>query len=189
METNQEPVTQLTEEALKELGSLTGPGEVPPTEQQKVLNRKQFGQWRRATHTVQKPTVSSCHHKFNMQKPPSNNCMDCWYIFFTKCVDLSLLHEQFRISVQKTRELYGDKYVKFFRRFLQIELAAMHSETITNTEAVPGAVPVTGGFMTQETKAAFEASVAKNPELNALLAQGKEIIADAKEQLSEEKPA
>jgi len=187
METNQEPVTQLTEETKQELAAngLAQPGEVPPpTKQQQILSRKQFGEWRRATFTVKKPHVSTCQHSFSMQSPPTNNCMDCWYIYFTKCVDLELLHAQFRVDVGKTRSLYGDKYVKMFRRFIEIELAALHAKTITNPEAVPGAVAISDSVMFPDTKAAFEASVAENPELNALLAQGKEIIAEAKEKLN-----
>lgn len=161
------------------------PGEQPPpTKEQKILSRKQFGQWRNATHTVKLPSVSSCGHKFHMNAPPTNNCFDCWYVYFTKCVDLGLIHEQFRISVEKTIALYGSKYVKMFRRFIEVELASMHTETITNPEAIPGAVPITDSFMTPETKEAFETSVAQNPELLALLTQGKEIIADAKERLN-----
>ena len=164
--------------------ALAQPGEQPPApQQQQILSRKQFGEWRRATFTVKKPHVSTCQHKFSMQAPPTNNCMDCWYIYFTKCVDLELLHAQFRVDVGKTRSLYGDKYVKMFRRFIEIELAALHAETITNPKAV-GAVPITDSVMSPETKAAFETSVAQNPELLALLAQGKEIIANAKETLN-----
>jgi len=162
METSQEPITQLTEgakEALKEQGNHPyGPGEVPPpTKQQQILSRKQFGEWRRATFTVKKPHVSTCQHSFSMQSPPTNNCMDCWYIYFTKCVDLELLHAQFRVDVGKTRSLYGDKYVKMFRRFIEIELAALHAKTITNPEAVPGAVAISDSVMFPDTKAAFEA--------------------------------
>ena len=102
-------------------------------------NRMEIGRMRRQYLTITRATVDACGHKFNHEKQPTDNCPDCWYAYFKTSVNMDELHQQ--LSIPKfgplvlTRE-YGAKFVKMFRRFLTRELAALHTATITDPNAI-----------------------------------------------------
>ena len=102
--------------------------------------RKELGQLRRQYVTIVHGTVKACGHavKFDQNRAPTNNCVDCWSAYFLTSVDLEGIH--IVLTKQGVRALVaqrGTKFVKMFRGFLSAKLLpALNAEAAKQEQGV-----------------------------------------------------
>ena len=85
-------------------------------------------------------TVKACGHKLDLRQFPTQaNCFFCWEALFEENPQaIASIHNV--LTQQGTpalERMQGKKFVKFFGKFLQKKLLAMHTEGVKEPEPVP----------------------------------------------------
>ena len=134
---------------------------------QPTLTRKQVGELRRRYLTVHHGRVKACEHlaKFGKDRPPRNNCVECWTAFFMTSVDLEGVHVILTTQgVRALTAMRGKKFVKMFHGFLTSRL--LPSLTAEAEQLVPAdpAVIIEGGLHDGRSEALNQNTEILSPE-------------------------
>jgi len=103
------------------LTEVVSPKELSNPVPQRMPTRKEIGQWRRLNITHVAATVTACGHKvkFDKNRAPNSNCIECWQAYFYTCVDLEGIHVVLTTKGAKELERQrGRKFVRAFHGFL-----------------------------------------------------------------------
>ena len=95
--------------------------ELAPKEPRKSPTLAELKKFNKGFVTRMLPTVTVCGHKIDPELGPNSNCTDCWFAYFNS--DAARVEKWCEQVVkndgQELREFYGDKYVKWFKRFIK----------------------------------------------------------------------